>query len=189
MPDPTPTNPFANIDPEKLKKNAGYAQAAGIIMIVLGALAVILPGPFSLALELFLGWLFLIGGILQAVAAFQHLNVKGYGWAAANGVFAAIAGALMIALPAAGVLALTIILTAFYLADGVLKLIGASQGKDMPGRGMLVINGVLGLIIAAIVIAEWPISAQWFIGIIVGVNLLLGGVTLLTLASAAKRVV
>ncbi|MGE9294793.1 MAG: HdeD family acid-resistance protein [Puniceicoccales bacterium] len=187
MPEVTPVNPFSKIDPEKLRKNAGYAQAAGIIMIILGVLAVMLPGPFSLGLEQFLGWLILFSGILQAFAALQHIQVKGQGWAVLNGVFMAIAGGLMIALPMAGVLVLTVILTAFYFADGALKLMAVAQGKNVPGRGMILVNGVLGIIIAGIVISEWPISASWFIGIIVGVNLLLGGMTLLTLASAAKK--
>ncbi|MEO0795190.1 MAG: HdeD family acid-resistance protein [Verrucomicrobiota bacterium] len=183
----SPTNPFAQIDPETLKKNAGFAQVAGIVMIVLGGLAVLLPGAFSLGLELFLGWLFLIGGILQAISAFQHIQAKGFIWALLNGVFAAIAGGLMIAQPVIGVLTLTILLAGFYLVDGVCKLIAVAQGKQIPGRGIILLNGIFGLIIAGIVISQWPISAQWFIGIIVGVNLLMGGITMISLATAVKK--
>lgn len=182
-----PANPFAAIDPEKLRQSAGIAQIAGVLMIIFGALAVLLPGAFSLGLELFLGWLFLIGGVLSAVTAFQHLSVKGQGWAALNGVLAAITGGLLIARPLLGVFTLTLLLTAFYVADGVCKLVAAARGEHLPARGLVVMNGVFGLIIAGIVISEWPLSAEWFLGLIIGVNLLLGGMTLLGLAAAAKK--
>ncbi|GHB94099.1 HdeD family acid-resistance protein [Cerasicoccus arenae] len=180
-------SPFAGIDPEKLKKNASQAQLAGIILIILGVLAVMLPGVFSLGLELFLGWLLLIGGILQAVSAFSHITVKGYGWALISSVLAAIVGALLIAQPVIGVIALTGLLAIFYLIDGIFKLLAAAQGQHLPGRGIIFMNGIFGLIIAGIVFSEWPSAAHWFIGLIVGVNFLMGGMTLLTLASAAKK--
>ncbi|WP_269539772.1 HdeD family acid-resistance protein [Cerasicoccus fimbriatus] len=183
----TPVNPFAGINPDLVKKNAGKAQMAGIILIVLGVLAVMLPGLFSLGLELFLGWLIILAGFTQIAAAFSHKGVHGQGWALLNGVFAVIAGGLLVAKPVLGVIALTALLGIFYAVDGVFKIIASIQAPSQPGRGLVLINGVFGLIIAGIAFSEWPSAAHWFIGIMVGVNFLMVGMTLLSLATAAKK--
>ncbi|WP_309385061.1 HdeD family acid-resistance protein [Cerasicoccus frondis] len=183
----TPINPFAGITPEQLKQSAAKAKTAGIILIVLGVLAVMLPGLFSVGLELFLGWLILLGGLTQIFSALSHKGVHGQGWALINGVLAAIAGGLLIANPVIGVIALTGMLGIFYAVDGIFKIIASVQANGQPGRGIVFINGVFGLIIAGIAFSEWPSAAHWFIGIIVGVNFLMAGMTLLSLASAAKK--
>ncbi|WP_309397271.1 HdeD family acid-resistance protein [Cerasicoccus maritimus] len=184
----TPINPFAGISPENIKQNAGRAKKAGIALIVLGVLAIMLPGLFALGIELFLGWLILLGGIVQVGSAISHKGVHGQGWALINGVLAAIAGALLIANPVIGVMAITGMLGIFYAIDGVFKLIAGLQAAHQPGRGLVLINGVFGLIIAGIVFSEWPSAAQWFIGIIVGVNFLMAGMTILSLAKASTNV-
>ncbi|MEM9227890.1 MAG: HdeD family acid-resistance protein [Verrucomicrobiota bacterium] len=175
------------VTPEKVEKYAGWLKVEGIVFIVLGVLAIILPGGFTLALEQFLGWLFLIGGVFSIVGAVQTAKSPGFFLRLASAVVTAIAGGLLIARPMQGVLVLTIILAVFYLIDGIFKIAYALRASGTAGSGMALINGILGLVIAGIVYAQWPLSAGWFLGLIIGINLLMGGMFLLTLSSGLDK--
>lgn len=183
----TPVLQLLGIDPQKAQKYAGWLKLEAILFIILGVLAIILPGLFSVGLSLFIGWLFLIGGVFATIGALQALRAKGSLWRLASGILTAIAGVLIIAKPLEGVLIITMLIAIYYGVDGLFKIIYGLQASGTPGAGITILNGVFGLIIAWIVYSEWPESAEWFLGLIIGINMLIGGVTLLRLASAMKR--
>lgn len=172
---------------ERLKKHASLAQWLGIVFIVLGGLAIALPGLFSLGIELFLGWLLLIGGVLQAVGGFASLGTKGWSVQLLCGLLSAAVGALFLMNPFGGIEVLTMFLAAMFIANGVVRLIYSFQGKGIPGTGLAALNGVFGIIIGGIVWAEWPNSSVWFLGLLVGIDMLFFGISLFTLAQACKK--
>lgn len=180
---------FLGLNPQKSQKYAGWLKFEAILFIVLGVLAIILPGLFSLGLSLFLGWLFLLGGFLNVFGALQAIRARGALWRLLSGVLAIIAGALIIIRPLEGVLILTLVIAVFYGIDGIVKIIYGLQTSGTPGAGISIMNGVFGLIIAWIVYSEWPTSAHWFLGLIIGINLLVGGLFLLRFSSAIKKTV
>lgn len=182
-----PVFQFLGIDPQKAQKYAGWLKFEAILFIVLGALAIILPGVFSLGLSLFIGWLFLVGGVFATIGAAQTLRAKGGLWRLASGVLTAIAGILILTKPLEGVLILTLLIAIYYGVDGLFKIFYGLQASGTPGAGITILNGVFGLIIAWIVYSEWPNSAAWFLGLIIGINMLVGGVTLLRLLSAINN--
>lgn len=182
-----PVLQFLGIDPQKSQKYAGWLKFEAILFIVLGALAIILPGVFSLGLSLFIGWLFLVGGVIATIGALQTLRARGSLWRLASGILTAIAGVLIITKPLEGVLILTMLIAIFYGVDGLFKIIYGLQASGTPGAGITIINGILGLMIAGIVYSSWPESADWFLGLIIGINMLIGGVTLLRILSAVKN--
>ncbi|WOO43390.1 HdeD family acid-resistance protein [Rubellicoccus peritrichatus] len=190
MPDKTTPVSVASLlglTPEKLKKHAGVAQWLAIVFIILGIVAIILPGPFSLGIELFLGWLLLIGGILQAVSGFSSLGAKGWWIQLLSGLVSAIVGALFLMNPFKAVEILTMLLAAVFLTNGIFRIVYSFQATGAPGAGLAGLNGVFGIIIGVIVWAEWPTSATWFLGLLVGIDMLFFGMSLFTLASAAKK--
>lgn len=186
-PHQAPVLQFLGIDPQKAQKYAGWLKFEAILFIILGALAIILPGVFSLGLSLFIGWLFLVGGIFGTIGALQTLRAKGGLWRLASGILTAIAGILIITRPLEGVLILTMLIAIYYGVDGLFKIIYGLQASGTPGAGITILNGVFGLIIAWIVYSSWPYSAEWFLGLIIGINMLIGGITLLRLLSAVKN--
>lgn len=182
----SPVLKFLGLDPKKSQKYAGWLKFEAIVFIVLGVLAILLPGPFSFGLSLFLGWLFLFGGIFATIGALMALPVRGSFWRLLSGVLTAIAGVLILTRPLEGVLILTMIIAIYYGVDGIFKIVYGLQASGTPGAGVMIINGIFGLLIAGIVYAEWPLSAEWFLGLIIGINLLLGGLFLLRFASGLK---
>ncbi len=178
---------FLGLDPEKSKKYAGWIKFEAILFIVLGVLAILLPGVFSLGLSIFLGWLFLFGGIFATVNAVQAMKSQGAWLRLASGVLTALAGILIIGKPLEGVVVLTIIVATYFLIDGIFKIIYGLQASGSPGAGLAVVNGIFGLIIAGIVYAQWPTSAEWFLGLIIGINLLMAGMFLLSFSGGIHK--
>lgn len=160
----------------------------GIVLFVLGLAAILLPQFASLAITVVLGWLFLIGGIIGLWTTIMMRGMPGYWWSLASGIVTVLAGLLLIGWPISGVLSLTYILTAFLIADGVLTILfGIEHRRQMSQRwGWFVVNGVIDLVLAAIIIAGLPGSAAWMIGLIIGIDLLFGGISLISFALAAR---
>lgn len=175
------------LTPEKLNKHAGLAQWLAIVFIVLGIVAIVIPGPFSLGIELFLGWLLLIGGVLQAVAGFSSMGAKGWWVQLLSGIISAIVGALFLMNPFEAVEILTMLLAAVFLTNGIFRIVYSLQASGAPGAGLAALNGLFGIIVGVIVWAEWPTSAVWFLGLLVGIDLLFLGMSLFAIASAAKK--
>ncbi len=175
------------LSPEKLKKHAKVAQGVGIAFIILGVLAVLLPGVFSLGIELFLGWLLLISGIMQVIGGFSHMGAKGWWLQVLAGVLALIVGGLFIANPLKGVEFLTMFLAAMFFVNGLFRIFYCMGASGAPGATLGLINGIFGIIIGGIVWAQWPSSSAWFIGLLVGIDMLFFGITLLSLSSAVKK--
>jgi uncharacterized membrane protein HdeD (DUF308 family) len=161
----------------------------GIALIGLGIVALMLPAFASIGIAILLGWLLLFGGVFGFLTTIVGRHAPGFGWSLTSSLIAIIAGLLLFGWPALGALSLTLILTLFLLADGLVTiLIGMEYRKARHGRWRwLVGNGVLDLIFATIIFAALPASALWLVGVIVGIDLVFGGASLIALSLAAHR--
>jgi uncharacterized membrane protein HdeD (DUF308 family) len=160
----------------------------GIILMILGAAAIILPQIASLAVAMVLGWLLLIGGGIGLVTTIMARNAPGFWWALASSVVALVAGALLIGWPIRGVISLTLVLAAFLAADGLIMIMyGFDHRRQLSRRwGWLVVNGVLDLLLAAIIFVALPESAVWALGLLIGIDMLFGGSSLIAIAVKAR---
>ena len=161
----------------------------GIVLLVLGAAAIAVPPLAGLAVAIVVGWLFLIGGIVGLVATFAARGAPGFGWALLSAIVALAAGVILLVNPVAGLVTLTYVLIAFFVIDGILNVIMAIEHRrEMSGRWeWLLIGGIMDLVIAAIIIAGLPGTIAWALGLLVGIDLLFGGATLIAIALAARR--
>ena len=161
----------------------------GIVLALLGLAAMIVPPLASLAVTIFLGWMFLLSGIVGLFATYWARQMPGFWWSLLSAALAILAGGILLAKPAQGVLTLTIVVGAYFLAEGVTTIMYALQHrKELSARwSWLVISGVMDLVIAFLVIAGLPGSAEWAIGLLVGINLVLGGASLIGMALAARN--
>ncbi|HWW49486.1 MAG TPA: HdeD family acid-resistance protein [Xanthobacteraceae bacterium] len=163
--------------------------AEGIVIMLLGLAAVVVPPLASIAVTLFLAWLFIVMGIAGIIFAFWARNAPGFWWSLISAVVAVIAGVVLLLRPIAGTLTLTIIVGAFLLVEGVTTIMYALEHrKSLSERwGWMVASGVCNLIIAAFIILGLPGSALWAIGLLVGIDLLFTGATLIGLAMSARK--
>jgi uncharacterized membrane protein HdeD (DUF308 family) len=161
----------------------------GIVLSILGLAAIIVPQLASLAVTIYLAWMFLIMGILGLVMTFWARGMPGFWWSLISAVLAIAAGAILLARPMQGVLTLTIVLGAFFLAEGVATIMYALEHRrELSGRSSwLIVSGAVDIIIAGLIITGLPSSAEWAIGLLVGINLLFGGSSLIGMALAARQ--
>jgi uncharacterized membrane protein HdeD (DUF308 family) len=166
-----------------------FLLIAGIILAVLGAAAIIVPPIATLAVEIFLGWLFFISGIVGLVMTFMMRHAPGFWWSLFSAVLSIAAGAVLIGWPVSGALSLTLILIAFFILEGIATIMYALDHKrDLSGRwGLVLASGIVDLALAAIIFAGLPGTAAWAIGLLVGINMLFGGAALIGLAMHARH--
>ncbi|MDE5443986.1 HdeD family acid-resistance protein [Bradyrhizobium sp. CSA207] len=161
----------------------------GILLAVLGVAALILPPLASLAIAIFLGWMFLISGIGGLIVTYWARSTPGFWWSLISAALAVLAGMLLLARPMQAVLTLTIVLGAYFLAEGVATIMYALEHRrELSSRwSWLLISGLVDIAISFLVITGLPSSAEWAIGVLVGINLLFGGATLIGMALAARN--
>ena len=161
----------------------------GIVLILLGIGAILVPVVAGLAVALFLGWLFLIGGIVGGITALARPKAPGFRWALLSSIVTLIAGLLLIGWPFTGVISLTAVLAAFLLVDGIASMAFAlsHRGHLTRGWGWLFVNGIIDLVMAGIIIWLLPVAAFWALGLIIGIDFIFGGSSLVGMAVAAKQ--
>lgn len=171
-----------------LGKSWKMLLTAGIISVVLGAIAIILPPLASVTITYLVGILLLIGAVAFVAEAISRGSTGHRIWSALLAVLYVVAGVWLIINPVSGTITLTWILAIFFLLIGVLRLIAgiASRGK-VPNSGWTIVNGVLSIVIAVLVIGDLPSSAAWAIGLLVGIQLLFDGIALIATAMAGKQ--
>jgi uncharacterized membrane protein HdeD (DUF308 family) len=160
----------------------------GIVLVVLGATAIIVPPLATLSVAIFLGWLFLISGITGLITTLRMRQAPGFAWSLVSGVLGIVAGIVLIAFPASGALSLTLVVIAFFVIEGAATIMYALEHKrELSGRwGWMLVSGLVDLFLAAVILAGFPVSAAWAVGLLVGINMMFGGVALIMMALHAR---
>jgi uncharacterized membrane protein HdeD (DUF308 family) len=163
--------------------------AEGIVLGVLGLAAIVVPPIAGLAATIFLGWLFLIAGIAGLGFTFRMRRLPGFGWSLVSAAAATIAGIVLLWNPLQGLVTLTVVLIAFFIIDGiVLIVLAVTHLRQLSGKWeWMMVNGVLDLFLAGIIIAGLPGTFVWAFGVIVGIDLMFGGLSLSAMALEAHK--
>ena len=170
-----------------IKENRGLFTFEGIAFLLLGILAIAFPVVFTFGFTIFLGWLFLIGGIIQLIRSFKLWHTPGIYASLLTGLLAIIIGFLMIANPWRGVLTLTMLLTIFFFIEGIAKIAYAISVREYSNWGWILFSGLIAIAMGAIIVSGWPGTALWVIGLLVGIDLLFFGISLLSLVYSAPK--
>ena len=153
----------------------------GIVMLALGCLAVAEPVIASVAADIYIGWLFLFSGLLGLVTMFSARDASAFFWILLTSALSLAVGILLIWKPDEGAVSLTLVLTAFFIAEGAFQVGTSISYRDvLPGSwGSLLASGITDLVLAGLIIYFWgliidfwPQSASWTLGLIVGTNLI-----------------
>jgi uncharacterized membrane protein HdeD (DUF308 family) len=161
----------------------------GVVLLILGLAAVVIPPLATLAVTMLFGWLFLLSGVMGLITTFWMRQAPGFWWALVSAVLGIVVGALLLALPVSGAFSLTIVLVAFFIIEGVASIMFALDHKrELSGRwGWMLVSGLVDLVLGAMIFAGLPSTAAWAIGLLVGINMVFGGSALIAMALHARN--
>ena len=172
-----------------LNKHWKLFMLQGAIMIVLGVAAIAMPVVATLTVDIFVGWLFTISGVVGLVAIFSSEDIPAFLWGLITAALSVAAGVLLIWRPVEGTVLLTLVLMAFFVAEGVFQSAASiAYRQAFPGSwGWMLASGVMDLILAFVIYSNWPISAAWTLGILAGVNLISSGWAIVMIALGGRK--
>lgn len=173
-------------DMDKLRENLGWFTGLGIALIVLGVIAVLAPFWATLAIQTLVGVLLVSGGIIHAVHTFRG---RRWSWSLSEFLLAVlyiVAGLILLAYPLGGMITLTAFLAAFFVVEGIFKVIQAMRLRPVSNWGWLLFSGFLSLFLGIVIWAGLPMTALWAIGLIVGIDLVFGGVSMIMISSSMR---
>ncbi|MGB2710214.1 MAG: HdeD family acid-resistance protein [Conexibacter sp.] len=172
---------------EELQKARKWLMVSGVLAVIAGFVAIVVPAVASVTVAIFIGWMLLFGGIALLVDAFA---VRDAGRMVLHLLLASAAGAAGIALlvaPLKGTYTLTVLLVMWFAITGVVRIAAAIAERGTQGAGWMGANGVVTLLLAILIGAELPSSADWAIGLLVGIDFLFYGFGAIAVASAIKH--
>ena len=160
----------------------------GIVLIILGVLAILLPPFATITVTIILGWLFLVSGVMGLIATFATRGMPGFWWSLLSALLAIAAGLVLLVQPMSGALSLTLVLIAFFIVEGVATIMYALDHRRELSRRWewMLVSGIIDLILAGIILSGFPGTAVWAIGLLVGINMLFGGTAIVAMALHAR---
>jgi uncharacterized membrane protein HdeD (DUF308 family) len=176
---------------DAVRVNANLFVVQGAVMALLGMAAVIWPVISTLAVDYYVGWVFLLSGAFGLGLMFFAPTASGFIWALLTSALTLFAGVVLIWHPVAGTISLTLVLTGLFLAEGLFQIVGAiGHRSDFPESwSWMLLSGITDLVLVALIVAGWPSSAAWVLGLFAGVNLITSGLAIIIAASTVRRVI
>jgi uncharacterized membrane protein HdeD (DUF308 family) len=171
-----------------VRRHWGLFLFEGIMLVILGLLAVLAPVIAGVAATIFFGWILLISGVVGLVTTFRARQAPGFWWSLVSDLVALVAGVVLLVWPLQGTLSLSAVLIAFLFVEGVVTIMYALEHRSaLSGRwGWLLASGIVDVLLGVLLFAGLPGTALWLLGIVVGVNLLFGGWALIMMALHAR---
>ena len=168
-------------------ENRAWFMLLGLLLVLLGLVAIAFPFVTTIAAKTFLGWLFLIGGLVQVVHALSTQKWSQFFLNGLIGTIYVIAGGWLAFFPLVGIIALTAFLAGMFVVQGFIEFSMAFRMRPQAGWVWMLISGIIAVVAGLLIFARLPSSAIWAIGLLVGVNMLSSGFAYLFLALAARR--
>jgi uncharacterized membrane protein HdeD (DUF308 family) len=153
-----------------------WLVAVGVLALLGGCVAIAVPAVASVATAIFIGWIFIFAGSVEVMDAFAVRHRERVALRLLLAVVTVFAGFYLILAPLEGTVTLTFVLVALFLVNGGLRLVAAVRQRGTPGAGLVGFSGLLGILVALLILLDFPSSADWAIGLLVGIDLLFFGV-------------
>jgi uncharacterized membrane protein HdeD (DUF308 family) len=171
-----------------IHRHWGLFLLEGIVLIVLGSLAVLVPAVASVAATIVFGWILLLSGVTGLIATIRARQAPGFGWSLLSALIGIAAGVILLATPVQGTLSLTAVLIAFLLIEGVASILYALEHrKGSSGRwSWMLASGIVDVVLGVILLAGLPGTAVWALGLLIGINMIFGGWALVWMALRAR---
>jgi uncharacterized membrane protein HdeD (DUF308 family) len=174
---------------EGLRRSWKALMTVGILAILLGCVAILVPAVASVATAVFIGWILLIAGVFLVAGAFTAHSIGTVVLRLLWALLTVAVGLWLIVEPHSGTLTLTLVLGIYFLFMGITRIAVAFAARGQQGAGLVGLSGIAGLLIGILVLAKFPSSADWAIGLLVGIDLIFAGWTLTSVALVGRDLV
>jgi len=172
---------------EKVRRHSFWYILQSVLMILAGIMALVFPIISSVAIVIFLGWLLIFSGILQAFSLLDARHVPHFWLQLVSVVLSVLVGILFLRNPGAGLLTLTLLLIVFFMVEGISKIIFSLTIRPFPNWGWVFASGVIGILLAFYLWANTPVTAVWLLGVLLGIGLISEGAALGNMAWQARK--
>jgi uncharacterized membrane protein HdeD (DUF308 family) len=172
---------------QEIARHWGWFLTLGILLVLIGMAAIAFPFLSTIAAKIAIGWLFLVAGVVDVFHAFYVKRWAGFFWNLLIGLLYLVAGAWLAFFPLTGILTLTIIIAALFIAEGIMKLIMGFRVRPHEGSGWVIFSGLVAIVAGLLIALNLPASAVWALGLLAGINLLFSGWSFIYLALSGKR--
>ena len=172
---------------QEVARHWGWFLALGILLVLAGMAAIAFPFLSTIAAKIAIGWIFMIGGIAELIHAFNVQRWSGFFWNLVIGLLYLVVGGWLAFFPLTGILTLTIVLAALFIAEGVMEAIMSFQVRPHEGWVWLLISGLVAIAAGVLIALQLPSSAIWALGLLAGINLLFSGWSFIFLAMTGRK--
>lgn len=172
-----------------LKHASGLSIAWGVLLVIFGVVAISSPFVAAVAVNALIAWLIILAGCVHAMLAFRAHTAAGVLWKLLVGVAYIAIGLYLFWHPLLGVASLTLLLGSLFVIEGVLDVILYFQMRPLSGVAWILFDGLVTLLLGLLIWIQWPSSSAWVIGTLVGISMIMSGVTRVMLSLAVRRVV
>lgn len=181
---------MAQQTPSAIVRHAStWSMLCGVLLIVFGMLAVGSPAVAAVAVNAVIAWLIVLAGVVHLVLSFHAHGAGSLLWKLLVGIAYVLFGVYLIAHPALGVASLTLLLGSLFLVEGILDIALFFKMRAVGGSRWILIDGIVTLLLGLMIYLHWPSSSNWAIGTLVGVSMIISGVTRLMLSLAVRKAV
>lgn len=189
MSTPSPRAAVPYPSPAALRNHWVLFLVEGIVLLILGSVAILVPVIASVAATVFFGSLLLVSGCVGLVATLRIGRVPGFTWSLLSALVTVAAGVLLLWWPLQGAVSLIAVLIAFLLIDGTLTILYAlDHRRALSGRWRwMLASGILDILLAAVLLLLLPGAAFWALGLLVGIDMLFGGWALILMTLHARQ--
>ena len=178
---------------QALKRGFDLSFVLGILMIVLGTVAIARPFFAGITVNYYLGWVFIVGSIIQLVYVIQTREEEQFIWKLLRnlliGILYFVAGLLLLIYPLKGLLSLTLIVGVSILGSGLTRIFWAFLWRPDSDWGWNLARGILATVLGILVLVDWPRNTTWLIGLLVGINLISDGLGIATFSAVTQKTI
>lgn len=176
-----------NIPSDIVRQASTLSILWGVLLIIFGMLAVASPFFAAVAVSVVIAWLIVLAGVVHLMLAFRTHGAGSMIWKLLVGLAYLFFGVYLIMHPVLGVASLTLLLASLFLIEGILDIILFFQMRSLGGSGWVLVDGIVTLLLGLMIYLQWPSSSAWAIGTLVGVSMIISGVTRVMLWLAVRK--
>ena len=169
------------------KEATGMSIGWAVVMIALGFTALFLPFETGLAVSIVVGWFIVFSGLAYLAYAFSAQGAGTFLWRILIGIIYVVGGVFLAFHPGLTLESLTLVVAAIFLAESALEIVVFFQFRSLPGAGWILFDAIVTLVLAYVIWRPWPSSSGWAIGTLLGVNLIVSGITRLMYSVTARK--
>lgn len=174
---------------EIVRRASTWSIVWGVLLIVFGMLAIGSPFLAALAVNVVIAWLIVLAGVVHVILAFHAHRARSLLWKLLVGLAYLFFGGYLIMHPVLGVASLTLVLASLFLIEGVLDIVLFFRMRSVQGSSWVLVDGIITLLLGLMIYLRWPSSSVWAIGTLVGVSMIISGITRVMLSLAVRKAV